>query len=395
MLLPAQARLYQLQEGQVIQAVVKQNELGLHLSWDKSTLTLPASWLTDIGKTYHFMVTVLTNGYLTLKPINENKNKTIAGTTALDYQSMATAESEVLLSTQSKSQPEPLSLGEAFAALKMASTRTESIMVENDFQRLIMHNPVFPQILRLLNWMGQSGLTKADEDEWESADPDQPIRIPLNVSLLTPWLTQITEKNDITAQSIRQSILWSGLTTEIQLKNKSNNLESDLKVILRKILQSNPNAEPPFLESIHKTITSIERFQLDVLQAQLMGCIHIQWVLNLADTGTWGMNIFRPKPSPKHPSPPFCFDIHSRHSGLGPLWLRTVMHPPHELEMIMWAQKTLVANMARENQYELHQQLKDSHFQLKSLQIIDGIDPYELELDHTTGSDFDEQGPQL
>jgi hypothetical protein len=246
-----------------------------------------------------------------------------------------------------------------------------------------------------LNGMGQSDLTHADEDEWESTDPDHPIRMPLNVSLLTPWLSQITEKNDITAQSLRHSIILSGLTTELQLKNKSSHLDSDLKVILRKLLQSNPDAEPPFMESIQKTITSIERFQLDALQAQLMGCIHIQWVLNLADAGPWGMNIFRPKPSPNHPSPPFCFDIHSRHSGLGPLWLRTVMHPHHELEMTMWAQKTLVANMARENQYELHQLLKDSHFQLKSLQIIDGIDPYELDLAHAIESDFDEQGPPL
>jgi hypothetical protein len=48
MLMPAQARLFQLQEGQVIQAVVKQNELGLHLSWDQSSLPLPASWLSDV-----------------------------------------------------------------------------------------------------------------------------------------------------------------------------------------------------------------------------------------------------------------------------------------------------------------------------------------------------------
>ena len=71
------------------------------------------------------------------------------------------------------------------------------------------------------------------------------------------------------------------------------------------------------------------------------------------------------------------------------------MHGHHELEMTMWAQNTSVANMARDHQHELHQQLKDSQFHLRKLQIIDGTDPYELDMSHDVDFDFHAQGPHL
>ena len=371
MLMPAQARLYGLEEGQVINAVIKQSGINVTLNWGSMRLLMPNASALEVGKSYELVVTLLGNGMFALKPVLTEKNKALSQPPSVAVlTSSDQTNSELILSPQAQAKPTHLSLGEAFAT---------ALHLDTDVVRLLAHNPILPEFLKLLHALGKGKWPSVDDTDANnlnhSNDSDSNI-----VSLMQPWVNLVSSQGHVSPQSIRQALLMSGLATELKLKNRSTDLDGDLKVILRQLLNNNLDTDTNISSVVTQGIDNIERHQLDALQAQIQGYVNLQFAFYLGNAGPWVLHFFRNKTDDSRAKIPFCVDVHSRHSGLGPLWLRSLLGSNDEISMKMWAQRPEIAALARENRSSLQHQLQESGLFLKSFQVIEGIDPYELDL---------------
>ncbi|MEY2620774.1 MAG: hypothetical protein RIT26_594, partial [Pseudomonadota bacterium] len=76
------------------------------------------------------------------------------------------------------------------------------------------------------------------------------------------------------------------------------------------------------------------------------------------------------------PTPrPFVVDLELKMPELGAVWLRTRILRPSGLELMMWAERDDVAQMARQQAPSLKAQLHEAGLNVLSMQILHGVMP--------------------
>ena len=110
------------------------------------------------------------------------------------------------------------------------------------------------------------------------------------------------------------------------------------------------------------------------------------------------LRIFRDRPRQEDPTPEFVVDMHSRHSGLGPVWLRTAIQPAQRVALAMWAESPEVARVARAHARELRMTLAEQGLRLVAFDIHDGPRPVQedvfLPREQRFPADHGPAGPQ-
>jgi hypothetical protein len=149
-------------------------------------------------------------------------------------------------------------------------------------------------------------------------------------------------------------------------------LDQDLKVALRRLQRSLPPGAAGLEASVAKSVDTLERSQIDTLTAQMQGQVLLSMVIPFGDAGPVALRVFRERARNEDEPPPFVVDVHSGHSGLGPLWLRTQVAHDRRVSMTMWALRPEVAQQAREQSRTLRLNLSQSGLVLASLDIQAG-----------------------
>jgi hypothetical protein len=121
-----------------------------------------------------------------------------------------------------------------------------------------------------------------------------------------------------------------------------------------------------------RSVDTLERSQVDTLTAQMQGQVLLSLVIPFGDAGPVALRIFRDRAKGEDDPPPFIVDVHSGHSGLGPLWLRTQVAHDKRVSMTMWALRPEVAQQARDQSRLLRLNLSQSGLVLSSLEIVAG-----------------------
>ena len=178
------------------------------------------------------------------------------------------------------------------------------------------------------------------------------------------------------SEAVRQAVMRSGLGTEAALLGGAGGLMlDDLKVALRRLLR-HPSAAAAGLDaSLAGGVDDLERSQLNSLSAQLQGQMLLSLVIPFGDAGPVALRFFRESGGEDGTPSPVIVDIHSRHSGLGPLWLRTAVSDETRLHLTMWAEREEVAQRARERARDLRWSLTCSGLRLEHLEIHAGVPP--------------------
>jgi len=104
----------------------------------------------------------------------------------------------------------------------------------------------------------------------------------------------------------------------------------------------------------------------------MQGQVLLSLVIPFGDAGPVALRIARERAKPDQERPPFVVDVHSAHSGLGPLWLRTQVSDGQQVAMTMWAARADVADRARERSQDLRVSLHGSGLRLSALDIVHG-----------------------
>ncbi len=403
-----QARVLGLRNGQVVQAVIDDSASAFSVLWPAGqrqglptalqAFPLPSQWRWAAGSTQDLMATLMPGGHIMLRPVRPGvvaspSSATVAGAAARGTDaSQGTAGASTAATAAGGSAfaaavtpgapssaaapapvPAPLSnlytLGQAFALAQATGSPGSSAEVA----RLLQQAPAWASLLRLLTSLmsSDSPHLASDSDEADAAAPP----MPLNSRLADMLGTALPRMGALTPEALRQAVGRSGLGIEAALLAGAMGLDQDLKVALRRLMRSLPGAGTPadgLLSALPRAVDTLERSALDSLSAQMQGQVLLSLVIPFGDAGPVALRIARERARPDEEPPPFVVDVHSAHSGLGPLWLRTQVAHDQRVAITMWAARPDVADQARGRSQELRQSLHGSGLQLSSLEIVAG-----------------------
>lgn len=408
-----QARLLGLRNGQVVQAVIDNSASAFSVLWPSGqrqglptalqAFPLPSQWRWAAGSLQDMMAVLMPGGHIMLKPIRTGAAAaatvapprdtptsatgapTAAATAGLARSAGATSLSGPLpaaanLASHSgapsaptppgvawvpREAPGAYTLGQAFAAAQGASGSAAS----PELARLMQQTPAWAGLIRLLNGLAQSGEALADS----AAESAGSASLPLGGRLIELLGGPLPRMASLTPAALQQAMMQSGLGTEAALLAGSMGLDQDLKVALRRWLRQAVATPTLGAEStVSRALDTLERSQIDNLTAQMQGQVLLAMVIPFGDAGPVALRIVQERSRPGDEPPPFVVDVHSAHSGLGPLWLRTQVSREQRVAITMWALREDVALQAREQSQNLRRTLHDSGLVLGALEIISG-----------------------
>ena len=389
-----QARSLGLQNGQVVHAVVAEGPSGLQLQWPSGArqglpsawhaFPLPSAWRWEAGSRLELLALLMPSGNILLRPATR-AGAAAPSAAAAPAAGAATASSlpskaEVLASGGAPAQtaaPLPslprFTLGQAFAAAYELAGQPAAGGAQGaaDVARLLQQAPVWAGLLSLLQDLAEEPAEAAETEGLPEGTALPPSRLAELLGGVQPRMAQIT------AATLREALLRSGLGTEVALLAGAPGLDHDLKVALRRLQRSATVVGSATERVVARAVDDLERSQLDSLSAQMQGQILLSMAIPFGDAGPVALRLFRERVKPDEQPPPFVVDIHSRHSGLGPLWLRTVVGQDNRLALTMWAQWPEVAERARQGAQDLRLQLTQSGLTLAALEIFSGARPTE------------------
>ena len=424
------ARLLGLRNHQIVQAVVTSGPSGLLVQWPPGlreglpialqAFPLPSSWRwAGPGTTLDLLPVLMPGGQMMLRAsragiaganpgapgagagdgaVGAGAGAAAAGAGAASAASALAAraasvdgasrapEAEAARLGDAPSAPR-YTLGQAFAAAQ--ATPAAAGGLAGEVSRLLGQSPGWLGFLSLLQGLvqgstpglapalrpGMMGLPPPEGEGLEGgagAEADDGAPAPaLGTALRLPLFRMA----GLNAETLRQAVMRSGLGTEAALLGNGGWVGDDLKVALRRLLRQ-PGAAAAGLESaLRGAVDDLERSQLDSLSAQMQGQLLLSMVIPFGDAGPVALRFFRERQADDQPPAPFIIDIHTRHSGLGPLWLRTAVSDETRLSLTMWAEWPEVAQLARERVRDLRWTLTCSGLRLEQLEIHEGPPP--------------------
>ncbi len=154
----------------------------------------------------------------------------------------------------------------------------------------------------------------------------------------------------------------------------------DLKGILKKMLAlanegSAEGVDKERARELEAATRELEAAQTQSAQKWLNGDLSLHVVLPFIDADPVELHFQKPARKPGQEETPLSVDIHSRSRLLGEIWLNTVISQSTSVDLVMWALRSDVADMARQRAGELGLELGAAGLQLHSFQIFNAPRP--------------------
>lgn len=128
------------------------------------------------------------------------------------------------------------------------------------------------------------------------------------------------------------------------------------------------------LQALQSGLDHLESQPVQAAQAQAQNMLLWQVVLPFADADPVELEFRRP-PRQGGQDSPLTVNVHTQSQALGELWLRTTLHGLDRLELMLWALRAEVADLARARGPQLGELLAQAGLQMQSLQVVHGPRP--------------------
>jgi len=230
----------------------------------------------------------------------------------------------------------------------------------------------------------------------------------LNNPVLTSWGSQ-SEVSDLVRRllQLRSSMaqinpmtlkrLVSGQARSVEnLLSQGLPGEDDPKSLIRQILG---RLEEETVEGVNQedrreletAARELEAAQVQSAQKWVNGELSLHIVLPFVDHEPVDLHFQKPARKPNQEEPPLTVDIHSRSRTLGEIWLNTTISQGIGVDLVMWALRGDVADMARQRATDLGLELGAAGLTLQSFQIFNAPRPLAraVESSGTRGSVID------
>ena len=215
--------------------------------------------------------------------------------------------------------------------------------------------------------------------------------------LVRRLLQQRSSMAQINPLSLKRTVSAQARSVE-NLLSQGLPAEDDPKSLIRLILGQ---LEQETVEGVNKedrreletAARELESAQAQSAQKWLNGELSLHVVLPFVDHEPVDLHFQKPARKPNQEEPPLTVDIHSRSRTLGEIWLNTTISQGTGVDLLMWALRGDVADMARQRASELGLELGAAGLKLQSFQIFNAPRPLVRagEASGTRGSVIDTQ----
>ena len=217
--------------------------------------------------------------------------------------------------------------------------------------------------------------------------PDQ-LALMANNPVLAQWLTAFKKMSlsmsHLSSQSLKKMVLSQGISSEHLLAN-AEEVEDTPRSLLHKLLQSldasSSENKLQIKNQAHQALQELESAQAQAAQDWTRGALSLKVVIPFIDADPVDLHFKKPPRNPGETDTPLSVDIHSKSRLLGEVWLNTTITQGRQVDLVMWAARPEVADLAKLNAKELGFELADSGLQLSSFQIFNVPKPQEVLLE--------------
>jgi len=178
----------------------------------------------------------------------------------------------------------------------------------------------------------------------------------------------------LTPDMIKMALVRSGLFGEFLLGSQNYN-GPDLKQWLRSLLRVAAQSQSQISVDLERAIDHLESRQLDSLQAQQNRELSYSFTLPFVDANPVEVQFERGPYDAEQGEADWVINLHTDSAELGELWLKTTLRADNSLEMIMWAERSRVAHIAREATTELEYELQSFGLQLHKITVLNASRP--------------------
>lgn len=224
---------------------------------------------------------------------------------------------------------------------------------------LLLRPPMAPTLLALFQPAVMNGLLQAAGNP-ELAAMFQRMRLSMQ---------------GLSATALQRSVQGSGLWLEAFLSQGQAVSGQDSKAWLRRMIRALGERDSPQKASLEKALDDVEAAQVESLAAQARGEISFAMVLPFADANPIDVKFFRPARSPGQEPPPFTVNIHTDNQHLGEIWLKTTISRASHVDLMMWALRADIANLARQHSGALSSRMREAGLTMESFRIFNSARP--------------------
>jgi hypothetical protein len=178
----------------------------------------------------------------------------------------------------------------------------------------------------------------------------------------------------LSPQMVKRGLANSGLFGEQRLAVGGASQGLDIKQLLRSLLRSMP-PQSALRAVLEGAIDEVESKQLESLQSQQSKELSYSFVLPFMDAHAVEIDLYREALNLSGGGADWVINLHTKSPSLGELWLKTTLKSAANIEMIMWAPRTDVAERAREAASELEYELQRFGLSLGKLDVLNAPRP--------------------
>jgi len=199
------------------------------------------------------------------------------------------------------------------------------------------------------------------------------------LNLVNRLLQQRSSMAQINPSMLKKAVMGQARSVENQLVQGQTPVD-DAKSIIKKMLAllqetSAEGVSKAQSRELESAVRELESAQAQSAQKWLQGELSLHVVLPFIDAEPVDLHFQRPARKPGQEEPPLSVDIHSRSRLLGEIWLNTVITKGTSVDLVMWALRGEVANLAQQRSGELGLELGAAGLQLQSFQIFNAPRP--------------------
>jgi hypothetical protein len=179
----------------------------------------------------------------------------------------------------------------------------------------------------------------------------------------------------LNASALQRGVQGSGLWLEALLAQGQAVSGQDSKAWLRRMIRALGERDSPQKAELEKALDDVEAAQVESLAAQARGEISFAMVLPFADANPVEVKFFRPARQPGQEPPPFTVNIHTDNQHLGEIWLKTSITRASHVDLMMWALRPDIVNLARQNSDALSRRMREAGLTMESFRVFNSARP--------------------
>lgn len=198
---------------------------------------------------------------------------------------------------------------------------------------------------------------------------------------LLAWMQQRPGMAQLTPARLQQLLMQGGWMTEALLAQGRAADVADLKSTLRGLLRGLSGAGASEVRGLlEDALDELESRQLRASDGAAGREWAISLVLPFADAYPVDIKFARPRPEPDQPNR-FVVQLHTCSPSLGDVWLHSQITDLKQVDLVMWADRQAVAQLAQARSASLAEELDSAGLRLGQLQIIHGRRPVSTQAD--------------